>query len=59
MPGNRPWTLEDEARLRSLIADGTSIALVAAKLKRTITAIRGRAKILKLPLRQPGLKASK
>lgn len=53
----RPWTPEEEGRLRALVDSGVSLALVAVRLKRTITAIRGRASILKLPLKQPGLKA--
>ena len=39
---NRPWTPEEESRLRTLVEEGTSAMLIAAKLKRTVAAIRGR-----------------
>jgi hypothetical protein len=36
----RPWTADEDARLRSLLAAGTSVALVAAKLKRTVVLLQ-------------------
>jgi len=56
---NRPWTPEEEDLLRGLIEGGASITLIAAKLKRTSTAIRGRASYLKVSLKRvkPGVKA--
>jgi hypothetical protein len=58
MSGNKhkPWTPEEDARLRSLLEGGTSSALVGAKLKRTTKAVMVRASILKLAMRQSGLK---
>jgi DNA invertase Pin-like site-specific DNA recombinase len=38
----RPWTPEDDARLRSLLEAGASVSLVAAKLKRTQSAVKNR-----------------
>jgi hypothetical protein len=40
---NRPWTPEDDSHLRTLLEGGASTALVAAKLKRSISATKGRA----------------
>ena len=45
----RPWTVEEDQLLRRLAEDNASTAVIAAKLKRTATAIRSRAKILKIP----------
>jgi hypothetical protein len=39
----RAWTREDDDRLKSLIEAGVSIDLVAAKMKRTIQAVKWRA----------------
>jgi hypothetical protein len=50
MPANasKKWTPEEDALLRSLVEAGTRPLLVAAKLKRSVDAIRGRAQILGL-----------
>jgi len=40
----RPWTPEDDARLRS--EAGASVSLVAAKLKRTAGAVKSRSNLL-------------
>src|ERR1700687_4872214 len=40
----RPWTPEDDARLRSLLEAGASVSLVAAKLKRTAGAVKSRSR---------------
>ena len=42
----RPWTTEDDVRLRSLLEAGVSVLLVAAKLKRTTSAIKSRSRHL-------------
>jgi hypothetical protein len=44
------WTAEDEAHFRSLLEAGESVMLVAAKLKRTVTATRSRAATLRISL---------
>jgi hypothetical protein len=53
---NRPWTPEEDGRLRALLEGGASKMLVAAKLNRTLSAIRGRASILRLSFTQIKLK---
>jgi len=57
----RPWTPEEESRLRTLVEESASALLVAAKIKRTVTAIRGRASVIGVSLRpiKPGLKVKK
>ena len=61
MPGNsnKKWTPEEDARLKSLIEANTSIHLIAAKLKRSVPAIRSRASILNILMKRVrvGLKA--
>jgi hypothetical protein len=49
---NRPWTPDDDKQLRTLLESGTSKTLVAAKLKRTVSAIEARVSIIKIPLRE-------
>jgi hypothetical protein len=53
------WTPEENARLKSLIEANTSIHLIATKLKRSVSAIRTRASILKIAIKgvRLGLKA--
>jgi hypothetical protein len=53
------WTPEEDARLKSLIETNTSIHLIAAKLKRSVAAIRSRASTLDIPIKRVrvGLKA--
>jgi hypothetical protein len=46
MPGNRPWTPEDDLKLRTLLERGMSATLIAAKLKRTKLAIKKRATLI-------------
>jgi hypothetical protein len=43
---NNRWTPEEDARLKSLIEANTSIDLIAAKLKRSVSATRYRAAVL-------------
>jgi len=40
---NRLWTAEEDARLRSMLEAGVPLVLVAAKLKRTAAAVKGRS----------------
>jgi hypothetical protein len=49
---NRPWTPDDDARLRIILESGASKNLVPAKLKRTVSAIEGRASIIGISFRQ-------
>ena len=44
------WTAEDMQRLRELAAAGTSTRAIARKLKRTIRAVRLRAKSERIAL---------
>ena len=55
----RPWTPEEESSLRMLAEGGVSALLIAAKLKRTLTATRGRASVIGVSFRpiKPGPKA--
>jgi hypothetical protein len=52
---------EEDERLKMLLEANTSIHLVAAKLKRSVAAVRGRAVLLKISRkrRRLGLKAKK
>ena len=40
---NRLWTVEEDARLRSMLETGVPLVLVAAKLKRTAAAVKSRS----------------
>jgi hypothetical protein len=53
---NRPWTPEEDNRLRTLLESGASITLVAAKLKRSINAVRAHATVIGLSFTQIKLK---
>jgi hypothetical protein len=57
----RAWTAEDDERLKSLIEAGVSMNLVAAKMKRTIQAVKWRANARGISIRRVwiGLKAKK
>jgi hypothetical protein len=53
---NRPWTPEEDERLRSMLEGGDSVWLVAAKLKRTTKAVKTRkaaAHIRMVKMREP------
>ena len=50
----QPWTSEDEARLRALAGAGRSAATIAERLKRTINAVRFKARTLNVMLRRAG-----
>ena len=57
----RAWTAEDDERLKSLMEASVSIHLVAAKMKRTIQAVKWRANALGMSTKRVwvGLKAKK
>jgi hypothetical protein len=46
----RPWTLHDELRLQQLAAAGKHAAAIAAELNRSESAVRSRAKALKVKI---------
>jgi hypothetical protein len=50
----RPWTADEDAKLRALLTAGTSVALVAAKLKRTVKGVTARCRTLGLSLARRG-----
>jgi hypothetical protein len=50
----RPWTADEDARLRALLAANTSDALVALKLKRTVRAVAAHCRKLGLSLTRRG-----
>jgi hypothetical protein len=50
----RPWDPEDEKQLREMAEAGKTITIIALRLKRTVTAVRGRLGILKVSLRKVG-----
>jgi hypothetical protein len=47
----RPWKPEEDEQLRNMAEAGKSIFIIALKLKRTVSAVRGRASILKASIR--------
>jgi hypothetical protein len=57
----RPWMPEEDNRLRTLLEEGASTVFVAAKLKRTVSAIKGRAHVIGMSFRRIklGLKAKR
>jgi hypothetical protein len=50
----RPWEPEEEKQLREMAEAGKTITMMALKLKRTVTAVRGRLSIIKVSLRKTG-----
>ena len=58
---NNKWTPDEDALLKSLIEANMSAHLIAAKLKRSVPAIRYRASILNILMKRVrlGLKAKK
>jgi hypothetical protein len=50
----RPWEPEEERQLREMAEAGKTITIISLKLKRTVTAVRGRLGILKVSLRKVG-----
>jgi len=48
----RPWKPEEERQLREMAEAGKTITMIALRLKRTVTAVRGRLGILKVSIRK-------
>jgi hypothetical protein len=46
----RPWEPEEEKQLREMAEAGKTITMISLRLKRTVTAVRGRLSILKISL---------
>ena len=53
MSNSRPWTSEDDDLLRALAEANRTIAFVAKELKRTESAVAGRAYKLRLRFGKP------
>jgi len=56
---NNKWTPEEDVRLKSLIEANTPVHLVAAKLKRSVSAIRARASLLNIPMKRVRVRLKK
>jgi hypothetical protein len=54
---NKLWTLEEDKQLKFLIENSISLNLVAAKLQRSVSAVKNRARVLKISIARTGLKA--
>ena len=50
----RPWKPEEDGQLREMAEAGKNITMIALRLKRTVTAVRGRLGILKVSLGKVG-----
>ena len=50
----RPWEPEEEKQLREMVEAGKTITMISLRLKRTVTAVRGRLGILKVSLGRVG-----
>ncbi len=50
------WTPEEDDRLRTLLGVGRSIPFVAADLKRSEAAVKGRAYVLRISLKRVKMK---
>jgi hypothetical protein len=50
----RPWQPEEEKQLREMVDAGKTITMISLRLKRTVTAVRGRLGILKVSLGKVG-----
>jgi hypothetical protein len=46
------WTPEEDERLKSLIETSFSLNLVAAKLQRSVSAVKNRAHLLKISVKR-------
>ncbi|MES2753499.1 MAG: hypothetical protein V4659_02420 [Pseudomonadota bacterium] len=49
-PRGTPWTVDEDGRLRQLVAARGNASTIANVLGRTVDAVRGRAQALGLPL---------
>src|ERR1700686_4968847 len=52
--GKRPWEPEEGNQLREMVEAGKTITIISLRLKRTVTAVRGRLGILKVSLGRVG-----
>ncbi len=52
--GKRPWEREEDNQLREMVEAGKTITIISLRLKRTVTAVRGRLGILKVSLGRVG-----
>ena len=50
------WTTEEDNRLRMLLEAGEPIEFVAAKLNRSVPAVKGRAYVLRISLKRVNLR---
>jgi hypothetical protein len=50
----RPWKPEEDRQLREMLDAGKTITMISLRLKRTVTAVRGRLGILKVSLGRVG-----
>jgi hypothetical protein len=57
--GKRPWQPEEDNQLREMVGAGKTITMISLRLKRTVTAVRGRLGILKVPLGKVGRRPKK
>jgi hypothetical protein len=49
---NKLWTPEEDERLKSLIETSISLNLVAAKLQRSVSAVKNRVHVLKISVKR-------
>ena len=54
---NKLWTPEEDKQLKSLIETSISLNLVATKLQRSVSAVKNRARVLKISIARRALKA--
>ena len=52
--GKRRWEPEEDNQLREMVEAGKTITMISLRLKRTVTAVRGRLGILKVSLGRVG-----
>jgi hypothetical protein len=50
----RPWEPEEDNQLREMVEAGKTITIISLRLKRTVTAVRGRLGILRVSLGKVG-----
>jgi hypothetical protein len=50
----RPWKPEEDNQLREMVEAGKTITIISLRLKRTVTAVRGRLGILRVSLGKVG-----
>jgi hypothetical protein len=52
--GKRPWQPGEERQLREMVEAGKPLTIISLRLKRTVTAVRGRLGILKISVGRIG-----